>query len=257
MGMEAGTNRSMGKKLTFRRVKNGAGVRLLAWLLLMAAADGGVLFAQWGGVPANSSGQAHPMAVGDGTGGSALYGAGQQQAPAPIVRGDQSGGVIDEAAGQMKAGGGQTGPNRLRGGDHLAQWMKRHSGMTLEQEQQALNQLPGFNLLSPQAQYRLHKRLAQLYAMQPLQRQRTLDHIEAMEQLTPGERSQVRGALEQLGALPPAQRRQVIRIFRQLRQLPPGQRWRAVNAPRFDWMPDDERIVLTNLVRVSPLLPPQ
>ena len=129
--------------------------------------------------------------------------------------------------------------------------------MTLEQQQQALNREPGFNQLSPQAQYRMHKRLAQLYAMQPLQRQRTLAHIEAMERLTPDERSQVRGAMEQLGSLPPLQRRQVIQSFRQLRSLSPQQRWRILNSTQFDWMGYGERTVLTNLIRIAPMLPPQ
>ncbi|MGC9198245.1 MAG: DUF3106 domain-containing protein [Acidobacteriaceae bacterium] len=253
----------MEKTLAFRSTKNRAALRFFAGLLL-ATATSGVLSAQSATIPTNSSAQPNPTTVENGTVEPAPYrarpqqnAAGPQQTPAPILPSPQSEDQLNAVLGQINAPPPPPAPNQSGGGDHLAQWMKRHKWMTLEQQQQALNQLPGFNLLSPQAQYRLHQRLAQLYAMQPLQRQRTLEHIEAMEQLTPSQQSQVRAALGQLGALPPAQRRQVIQIFRRLRQLPPARQWRAVNAPRFDWMPESERLVLTNLVRISPLLPPE
>ncbi len=256
-GQGAGSNRSMGNKLTFRRLRNGVrmGIRILpAWLLLMAA-GGGMAWPQGRSAPAYPTESAYatdaadPMGVGEQPETSVSYAVGQQPAPAPAPQGQP----LEQNAGAS--------PNRVEpnpqsgGGGHLAQWMNRHSWMTLEQLQQALNQEPGFNLLSPQAQYRMHQRLAQLYAMKPLQRQRTLAHVEAMERLTPQQRSQVRGAMQQLASLPLAQRRQVIRLFRELRSFPPRQRWRLLNSPQFDWMDYHERTVLTSLVQVAPLLP--
>ena len=246
----------MGKKQTFRRPKNGARMRiriLPAWLLLMAA-NGGMAWAQGSSAPADPMGSIYAADSAGPRGGtgqaetSAPYAGGQP--PAPALQGQSPG----QNAGSAPS---RATPNPQGGGDHLAQWMNRHSWMTLEQLQQALNQEPGFNLLSPQAQYRMHQRLAQLYAMKPLQRQRTLAHIEAMERLTPQQQAQVRGAMQQLGALPLAQRQQVIRLFRELRSFPPRQRWRLLNSPRFDWMDYHERTVLTNLVRLAPLLPQQ
>ncbi len=235
----------MGKKLTFRRSRSGARMRIRArtrilpvWLLLMAA-GGGMAWTQGSPVPAYPAGTAYAADLAD------LLGSGEQdQTSAPY-------------AGLRPSGPAQVGSNPQGDGGHLAQWMKRHSWMTLEQLQQALNKEPGFDLLPPEAQYRMHQRLAQLYAMQPLQRQRTLAHVEAMERLTPQQRSQVRGALQQLGSLPLAQRQQVIRLFRELRSFPPRQRWRLLNSPQLDWMDYNERTVLTNLVRLAPLLPQQ
>jgi hypothetical protein len=135
--------------------------------------------------------------------------------------------------------------------------MSQHSGMTLEQQQAALDREPGFHDLPPQTQLQMHQRLAQLNAMTPEMRARLLAHNEAMERLTPLQRSQVRGAMEQLGSLPMEQRRQVMRSFRELRMLPPEQRFGMMNSPRYGWLNYEERTVLTNLIVVAPLLPPE
>jgi hypothetical protein len=103
----------------------------------------------------------------------------------------------------------------------------------------------------------MHQRLAQLNAMTPEQRARTLAHTEAMEQLSPVQRGQVRGAMQQLGSLPIDQRRQVIRSFRELRMLPPAQRMGMMSSPRYGWLNYEQRTVLTNLIVVAPLLPPE
>jgi hypothetical protein len=149
------------------------------------------------------------------------------------------------------------GPNGRRGGEHLPEWMNQHQGMTLEQQQQALDREPGFRELPLQTQMQMHQRLAQLNAMTPEQRARTLAHTEAMERLTPVQRGQVRGAMEQLGSLPMDQRRQVIRSFRELRMLPPEQRMGMLSSARYAWLNYEQRTVLTNLIVVAPLLPPE
>jgi hypothetical protein len=107
-----------------------------------------------------------------------------------------------------------------------------------------------------QTQMQMHQRLAQLNAMTPEMRARTLAHTEAMERLSPAQRSQVRGAMQQLGSLPMDQRRQVIRSFRELRMLPPEQRMGMMNSPRYGWLNYAQRTVLTNLIVVAPMLPP-
>jgi hypothetical protein len=157
--------------------------------------------------------------------------------------------------------GGALGDTHLLGpdgkGEHLAEWITRHSGMTLQQQQQALDREPGFRELPPDTQMRMHQRLAQLSAMTPVQRQRTLEHTEAMERLTPVQRSEVRGAMQQLGSLPPGQRQQVIRSFLELRMLPPNQRMGMMMSPQYDWLNPAQRTVLTNLIQVAPMLPSQ
>ncbi len=176
----------------------------------------------------------------------------QEGQPAPIER--------RPPAGVMVRPGGVpeqhlVGPNGRRGGEHLPEWMNQHQGMTLEQQQQALDREPGFRELPQQTQLRMHQRLAELNAMSPIQRQRLLEHTEAMERLDPVQRSEVRGAMRQLGSLPPDQRRQVVRSFRELRMLPPDQRMGAMNSPRYGWMTYEQRTTLTNLLQIAPMLP--
>jgi hypothetical protein len=163
------------------------------------------------------------------------------------------------APGQQRFAPGQqhlVGPDGRRGGEHLSEWLSQHSGMTLEQQQAALDREPGFRELPVQTQIQMHQRLAQLNAMTPEMRARTLAHTEAMERLSPAQRSQVRGVMEQLGSLPQDQRRQVIRSFRELRMVPPEQRFAMMNSPRYGWLNYAQRTVLTNLIFIAPMLPP-
>jgi hypothetical protein len=157
--------------------------------------------------------------------------------------------------------GGALGQPHLVGpdgkGEHLAEWMNRQRGMSLQQQQQALDREPGFRELPADTQMRMHQRLAQLNAMTPVQRQRTLEHTEAMERLNPVQRSEVRGAMQQLGSLPMGERQQVIRSFQELRMLPPQQRMGVMMSPQYDWLNPAQRTVLTNLIQVAPMLPPE
>jgi len=141
-------------------------------------------------------------------------------------------------------------------GVHLEEWLNRHSSLTPEQQQKALENEPGFKELPVQTQQRFLERLAQLDAMTPLQRARLLDHNEAMERLTPAQRGQVDAAMRQLGALPPDQRRYVARTFRGLRELAPAQRQAVLNSDRFNHLTDAQRASLNSLLQVEPLMPP-
>jgi len=160
-------------------------------------------------------------------------------------------------ASQMQRRGAQAPganpANRAPKGEHLAEWMNQHSGLSLAQQQQALQREPGFHELPPQTQQRELDRLAQLNAMSPQQRDKLIQRNEVMERLTPDQRGQVRGAMEQLGALPPDQRRVVARNFRELRDLPPDQRAYAMSRMPLN---EPQRATLNNLLRVEPLLPP-
>ena len=179
---------------------------------------------------------------------------GQQQAPAPIER--RAPPATQPTNG---AGGPHSGPNRANGngrrGEHLPEWMNQHRGLTLEQQQQALEREPGFRELPSPTQQRMRERLSQLSAMSPQERERIVDRTEVMERLSPEQRTQVRGAMQQLGSLPPNQRQMVARSFRELRQLPPNQRMAAMNSERYRWMNEEQRTTLTNLIQVAPMLP--
>lgn len=147
--------------------------------------------------------------------------------------------------------GAPMGQNQDRGG-HLADWMNAHRNLTPQQQQQALQNEPGFRQLPPQTQERYRERLSQLNAMNPVQRERILNRNEQMERLSPDQRGQVRGAMQQLGSLPPDQRHVVARSFNELRNLPPNQRAAAMGGIPLN---DAQRATLYNLMRLEPMIP--
>jgi hypothetical protein len=141
--------------------------------------------------------------------------------------------------------------------EHLQQWMQSHSNLTLDQQQHALDNEPGFRLLNPDVQQRMHQRLAQLNGMTPEQRQRTYARTEAMERLAPQQRQQVRNALTSLGDLPKDRRMYVAREFRAIRDMPPAERQAFLNSPAMrSQFSDQERQTLNGLLEVAPYLPP-
>lgn len=144
-----------------------------------------------------------------------------------------------------------------RAGTHLSEWMNEHSNLTPAQQQQALENEPGFREFPQPTRERLLDQLAKLNAMPPQQRARWIANTEAMERLTPDQRAQVRGALQQAAALPPPQRAVVQRNFRQLRDLPADQREAVMNSEHLrTQMNDAQRAALSNLLRIEPMLPP-
>ena len=143
------------------------------------------------------------------------------------------------------------GQNQERAG-HLADWMNAHRDLTPQQQQQALQNEPGFRQLPPQTQERMRERLSQLNSMNPVQRERILNRNEQMERLSPDQRGQVRGAMQQLGSLPPDQRHAVARSFNELRNLPPNQREAAMGGIPLN---DAQRATLNNLMRLEPMIP--
>ena len=146
------------------------------------------------------------------------------------------------------------GANRQGGakGEHLAEWMNAHRNLSPAQQQQALQNEPGFRELPPQTQQRYRERLAQLNAMDPARRAEILKLNEHMEGLSVDQRGQVRGAMQQLGALPPDQRHVVARSFNELRHMPPDQRGAAMSRIPLN---DAQRSALNNLMTVEPMLP--
>jgi hypothetical protein len=179
-------------------------------------------------------------------------------------------------AGARRAGGGETHPAMAaarpeqapRGSvaqrapgqkrEHLAEWMDRHSNLSLADQQRALAMEPGFRDLPPETQQAMRNRLTQLNNMPPEQRRRLLEHTEAMEQLTPPQRQQVRGAMQEYRDLPIARRRMVARAFRDLREMPPPQRQAILNSDRFRGsFSDQERNTLSNLLAIEPYIPVQ
>ncbi|MGH9597636.1 MAG: DUF3106 domain-containing protein [Edaphobacter sp.] len=177
--------------------------------------------------------------------------------PAFMRRAGQARGGRPAMNGQRQGPGPGMRPNGGRGKqEHLAQWMDRHSNLSLADQQRALENEPGFRDLPPPTQQAMRNRLTQLNNMTPAQRQRTLERTEEMEHLSPPQRQQVRGALEQYRALPEDRRRMVARAFHDLREMPESQRQAILNSDRFrGQFSDQERGTLSNLLTVEPYLP--
>jgi hypothetical protein len=136
--------------------------------------------------------------------------------------------------------------------------MARHSNMSLEEQQRALENEPGFHSLPAQTQQRFRNELTELNNMPPEQRRRLLQRNEAMERLTPQQRQRFNGSLEKLGALPPDRRRLVARAFRDLREMPPEQRQAMLNSDRIRGeFSDQERSTLNSLLAIEPFIPAQ
>lgn len=148
------------------------------------------------------------------------------------------------------------GPGRNQ--EHLPQWINRHSSLSPQEQQRALEHEPGFHQLAPDTQQRMRNRLTELNNMSPERRQRVIERNEALERLSPNQRQDVRGAMSDLRALPLDRRRAVSRAFRQLRSEPQQQRQSTLQSDQFrSQFSPSEQNTLNNLMRVEPLLPPQ
>lgn len=140
--------------------------------------------------------------------------------------------------------------------EHIPQWMANHSNLPLQEQQRALEQLPGFHELPPQTQQRYRDLQAHLNNMNPQQRARMLDRNEALERLTPQQRQQYRDAVQRLTALPIPRRRFMARAILDLREMPPQQREQKLNSPDFaGQFSPDERSTIRTLLTAEPYPP--
>ena len=166
-------------------------------------------------------------------------------------------GAARPAPNSMNRPGALNTPHRPDAQQHLNEWMTAHRSLSPEQQQSALDAEPGFRQLKPEEQQRMHNLVTRLNSMSPEQRQRTIARTEWMEHLAPPQRQQVRSAMAQLGSLPQDRSYAVGRAFRSLQAMPPGERQAYLNSPQFQrQFNDQERGTLSNLLNVSPLLPP-
>ena len=139
---------------------------------------------------------------------------------------------------------------------HLAQWMENHRNLSLQDQQRALENEPGFHELPPQVQQRTRDELVRLYNMNPQQRQRMLDRNEVLERMSPPQRQQWRQAVQQLNSLPVPRRRMMARAILDLREMPPEQREQVINSPPFrSQFSDEERSTLSTLLTAEPYPP--
>ena len=89
--------------------------------------------------------------------------------------------------------------------------------------------------------------------MPPEQRQRLLQHNEAMERLAPPQRQQIRNVMGELGHLREDRRGAVDRAFYATLRMPPQQRQAWLNSPQFrSQFSDEERATINHLLEVQP-----
>ncbi len=140
--------------------------------------------------------------------------------------------------------------------EHLGPWLNQHQNMSLDAQERALRNEPGFNRLPPARQQRLFNRLQQLNAMPPAQRARTLDRLETWERLSPGQRQQVRIGIQQVNEMPFPRQQLMHKAVRDLSEFPPDQRQSILNSPQFrHQFSDSEREVLGTLMLAQPYTP--
>jgi hypothetical protein len=140
-----------------------------------------------------------------------------------------------------------------RNQEHLLQWMDRHSNLTPDQQQKALEREPGFRNLPSQTQERMRERLSQLNNMSPDRRRRWLERNEAIARLAPEQRQQVRDAMRQFGSLPLDRKRQVAQAFRELRDLPPDQQQKLLQSDQYrNQFSPQEMDALAGLISIEP-----
>ena len=140
---------------------------------------------------------------------------------------------------------------------HLQQWLDNHRGMSLAEQQAALDREPGFHNLPPEQQQRIHNQLSTLSQMDPQQQRRTLNRTETMERLLPEQRQQIRSALGQVAALPEPRRRAVSREFYALQNTPEPRRSQYMSSGQFrSEFNDQERGAINGLLNVAPIYPP-
>jgi hypothetical protein len=162
------------------------------------------------------------------------------------------GSVIPAQAWPQRGEGG--GPHRehrsegLGSGKHRGDWLRKHQGQSLEQQERELKNDLNFQRLPPERQQELMQRLRDFNSQPPEQRQRILQRMETFEHLPPAEQQRVRQLYGQMRTLPEDRRHEVRLAARQLRDLPPDQRERTLNSPEFrNRFNDQERELVRGL----------
>jgi Protein of unknown function (DUF3106) len=139
---------------------------------------------------------------------------------------------------------------------HLGTWLERHSGLSPQEQEKALQNEPGFNRLPPETQQRLLGRLQQLNRMPPAQRQRMVDRIEVMERMSPEMRQEVRSSVQEFRTLPADRQRLMRKAFRDLKEYPPEQRQAMMSSGQFQaQFTPQERGILGNMLALEPYRP--
>lgn len=141
---------------------------------------------------------------------------------------------------------------------HLQDWLNKHRGLSIQQQERVLSRDPTFKALPPGDQQRLMQQLRQVDRMPRAQRELRLARNEMIERLSPEQQMQVNRSAMQLRQLPANREALVKQAFQELRSVPVNQRQTVLDSQRYQHMfTPEERGILTNLLRVEPYSPPQ
>lgn len=147
-------------------------------------------------------------------------------------------------------------PRSVQNQVHLVQWMERHSNLSLPEQQDALQNEPGFRELPRQVQQYELSELAHLYSMDPHVRTRILEHNEALEPLSAAQQKQWRIAVQDLSSIPSPRRHLLLHAIMDLRELPIEQRQQVLNSPGFSaHFSDAERKIIGTILTAEPYSP--
>jgi hypothetical protein len=138
---------------------------------------------------------------------------------------------------------------------HSGEWLRKYKDLPPEQKQQALENDPEFQHLSPERQEKLRQRLQRFNSLPPEQQQRILSRMETWEHLTPVQKQQARELYGRFRNLPPERRRMVRGAVNELRALPPDQRKQTVDSDRYKSQFTPQERELLSGVSELPLAP--
>jgi len=136
----------------------------------------------------------------------------------------------------------------LHGGD----WLRRHSGLSPQEQQKALNNDPEFRKLPPDIQDRLRSRLQRFNSLPPQQQQRMLQRLDRWNHLSPAQRDRARGLFQQFRGLPEDRRQAMVQAFHSLRAFPPDQQQKMLDSPPYsNTFSDSERNIMRGMTELN------
>jgi hypothetical protein len=139
---------------------------------------------------------------------------------------------------------------------HLGDWLNRHRGIPVEEQERVLRGDPGFHRLAPGDQQRVIEQLHQVNQLTEQQRQRRLARAEIIEHLAPQDRMRINLSARRWAELPIDRQAQMKTAFRDLREVPLDQRETVLNSARYQGaFSPEERGILSDMLRVEPYEP--
>lgn len=137
-------------------------------------------------------------------------------------------------------------------GPHMGDWLRRHRGMSTEEQERALQQDPDFRRLDPERQRRLRQRLQRFSTLPPDQQQRILSRMETFEHLTPAQQARARDMFRDFRRLPPDRKRALGQAFRDLRAMSPEDRQKTLASETYrNRFNDQERQLLQGMSELN------